>query len=67
MHAELLTFWRTIAISFAFDSTQTIDSFNRDINQDILYWEHLDPDLAVQLVLVKLDVNRRFHWMSHAS
>ncbi len=65
MHAETLAFWKTIADSFAFDSVQSIDSFNKDIQEDILYWEHLDPDLTIGLVLLKLDINRAFYRMSH--
>ncbi len=64
---ETLSFWRTIADSFAFDSVQTIDSFNADIQKDILHWEHLDPDLTIGLVLLKLDINRAFYRMSHAN
>ncbi len=56
-----LSFWQAIGYSLPFDSTaQSIDEFNQEIQKDILHWEHRDPNEALCLGQLKLEVNRRF-------
>lgn len=40
---------------------EAFDTFNRDIQAEILKAERLDPALAIQLAQLKLDINKRIY------
>jgi hypothetical protein len=64
--SELLTFWRTLAASVAFDPVGEIDQFNAEIQIEICSLEHHYPELALALGQLKLETNRKFHEVRRA-
>lgn len=58
---DILNHWQTVADSVSFDSTATIDSFNREIHQAIMAHSIEQPDLARDLLSIKFQLNKRYY------
>lgn len=58
---DILTHWQTVADAVSFDSTATIDSFNSEIHREIITQEHKDQKLALELLRIKFDINKRYY------
>lgn len=59
--SDVVTHWTTVAESVSFDSTATIDSFNREIHQAIMAHANEEPDLARDLLSIKFQLNKRYY------